>query len=93
MCWRSSAWSRSLWAFATAPRQEIADDHRYPRVPHDVVVRWHAAAGCGQLAVAVGQEDLGAGVVPVVIGAVLSISGVVIFGRVPSILGRMLAAR
>jgi uncharacterized membrane protein len=49
-----------------------------------------AAAGCGQLAVAVGQ-DLAAWVVPVVIGAVLSIGGVVIFGKVPSILDRLLA--
>ena len=48
------------------------------------------AAGCGQLAVAVGQ-DLAAWVVPVVIGAVLSISGVVIFGRVPSTLDRVLS--
>ena len=47
------------------------------------------AAGCGQLAVAVGQGD-GAWVVPVVIGTVLSISGVVIFGRVPSTLDHML---
>jgi uncharacterized membrane protein len=50
------------------------------------------AAGCGQLVVAVGQGDR-AWVVPVVIGTVLSISGVVIFGRVPSILDRMLAGR
>jgi uncharacterized membrane protein len=48
------------------------------------------AAGCGQLVVAVGQ-DLGAWLVPVAIGAVLSISGVVIFGKVPPILDRMLA--
>jgi uncharacterized membrane protein len=48
------------------------------------------AAGCGQLAAAVGQ-DIGAWVVPVVIGTVLSLSGVVIFGRVPSTLERMLA--
>jgi cytochrome b subunit of formate dehydrogenase len=48
------------------------------------------AAGCGQSAVAVGQ-DLAAWVVPVVIAAVLSISGVVIFGRVPSTLDRILA--
>ena len=47
------------------------------------------AAGCGQLAVAVGQ-DVAAWVVPVVIGTVLSLSGVAIFGRVPSILDRML---
>ena len=45
------------------------------------------AAGCGQLAVAVGQ-GVGAWVVPVTIGTVLSISGVVIFGRVPSTLDR-----
>jgi uncharacterized membrane protein len=50
------------------------------------------AAGCGQLAAAVGQGD-GAWVVPVAIGTVLSISGVVIFGRVPSTLDRMLAER
>ena len=50
------------------------------------------AAGCGQLAVAVGQ-DLGAWVVPVVIGTVLSISGVVIFGRVPATLEGVLAER
>ena len=48
------------------------------------------AAGCGQLVVAVGQGD-GSWVVPVVIGTVLSISGVVIFGRVPSTLDHMLA--
>ena len=48
------------------------------------------AAGCGQLAVAVGQ-DAGAWVVPVVIGAVLSVSAVAIFARVPSILERVLA--
>ena len=48
------------------------------------------AAGCGQLVVAVGQAD-GTWLVPLVIGAVLSISGVVIFGRVPSILDAMLA--
>ena len=50
------------------------------------------AAGCGQLAATVGQGD-GAWVVPVVIGTVLSISGVVIFGRVPSTLDHMLAER
>ncbi len=48
------------------------------------------AAGCGQVAAAVGQGD-GSWVVPLVIGTVLSISGVVIFGRVPSILDHMLA--
>jgi hypothetical protein len=48
------------------------------------------AAGCGQLAVA---QDLAGWVVPVVIGMVLSISGVVIFGRVPSTLDRVLAER
>jgi uncharacterized membrane protein len=51
------------------------------------------AAGCGQLAVAVGQDDVGAWVVPATIGTVLSISGIVIFGRVPSILDRMLTER
>jgi uncharacterized membrane protein len=49
-----------------------------------------AAAGCGQLAVAVG-DDLAAWMVPVVIGAVLSICGVGIFGRVPVTLDRLLA--
>ena len=48
------------------------------------------AAGCGQLAAAVGQGD-GAWVVPVIIGAVLSISGAVIFMRVPSTLDHMLS--
>jgi len=47
------------------------------------------AAGCGQLTVAVGQAT-GAWVVPVAIATVLVISGVVIFGRVPSTLDRML---
>ena len=50
------------------------------------------AAGCGQLAVTVGQ-DLSAWVVPVVIGTVLTVSGVIIFGRVPSAIDRMLAER
>jgi hypothetical protein len=50
------------------------------------------AAGCGQLPVAVGP-DVGAWVVPAAIATVLSISGVVIFGRVPPTLDRMLAAR
>jgi uncharacterized membrane protein len=48
------------------------------------------AAGCGQLAVAVAPGDRG-WVVPVVIGAVLSISGVVIFARVPSIIDPLIA--
>jgi hypothetical protein len=43
------------------------------------------AAGCGQLTVAVGQEG-GAWVIPATISTVLAVSGVVIFGRVPSIL-------
>ncbi len=51
------------------------------------------AAGCGQLAVTVGGQDIGSGVVPIVIGAVLSISAVAIFGRVPSSLDRTLAKR
>jgi uncharacterized membrane protein len=51
------------------------------------------AAGCGQLAVAVGQDDIGSWVVPVAIATVLSISGVVIFGRVPSIVDRLLTER
>ena len=50
------------------------------------------AAGCGQLTVAIGQ-GLRGWVVPVVIGTVLCTSGVIIFGRVPSILHRMLAER
>lgn len=48
------------------------------------------AAGCGQLTVAVGP-DTRAWVVPVVIVAVLSISGVAIFARVPSTVDRVLA--
>jgi uncharacterized membrane protein len=47
------------------------------------------AAGCGQLAVAVGPGD--GWVVSLVIGTVLSISGVVIFWRVPSSLDLVLA--
>ena len=47
------------------------------------------AAGCGQIAAAVGQDG-GAWVVPVAIGTALSISGVAIFGRVPSTLDRLL---
>ena len=50
------------------------------------------AAGCGQLTVAVGP-DVGAWVVPVAIATVLSISGVLIFGRVPSTLDRVLGER
>ena len=72
--------------------QEITVGYRYPRVLHDVVVRRFGGGGCGQFAVAVGQ-DLAAWVVPVVIATVLTISGVAIFGRVASILDRMLAER
>jgi uncharacterized membrane protein len=51
------------------------------------------AAGCGQLAAAaVGHGD-GAWTVPVVIGTVLSISAVIIFGKVPSTVDHMLAER
>ena len=50
------------------------------------------AAGCGQLAAAAGQGD-GSWFVPVVIGTVLAISDVLIFGRVPSTLEHMLAER
>ncbi len=50
------------------------------------------AAGCGQLGAGLDQDSRG-WVVPVVIVAVLAISGVAIFGRVPSILDRMLAER
>jgi uncharacterized membrane protein len=69
---------------------------RSPRViaTHAFCMTWSyvglAAAGCGQFAVAVGQ-DLAAWVVPVVIGAVLSIGAIVIFGRVPLALDRVLA--
>jgi uncharacterized membrane protein len=49
------------------------------------------AAGCGQLAVTVAGQDVRAWMVPVVIGAVLSISAVAIFGRVPRTLRRTLA--
>lgn len=48
------------------------------------------AAGCGQLTVAVGQ-GIGAWTVPLAIATVLAISGLVIFGRVPSTLHRVLA--
>lgn len=48
------------------------------------------AAGSGQLTVTLGQ-DAGAWVVPVTIAVVLTLSGFVIFGRVPSILDRMSA--
>jgi hypothetical protein len=50
------------------------------------------AAGCGQLSVAVG-EGVGAWLVPVTIAAVLALSGVVIFGKVPSTVDRVLAQR
>jgi hypothetical protein len=50
------------------------------------------AAGCGQLVAAIGQGE-GTWAVPVMIGTVLLLSGVVIFGRVPSILDRVLAQR
>ena len=50
------------------------------------------AAGCGQLTIAVGQ-DIEAWAVPVAIATVLGISGIVIFGRVPSILDRISAER
>ena len=69
----------------------------------EVVVATHAycmtwsyagllAAGCGQLAVAVGQ-DLSGWVVPVVIGSVLTVSGVIIFARVPAAFDRMVVER
>jgi hypothetical protein len=45
------------------------------------------AAGCGQLAAAVGQGD-GSWIVPVVILTVLAVSAIVIFGRVPATLDR-----
>ncbi len=51
------------------------------------------AAGCGQLAAAAAGEGDGSSFVPMVIGTVLAISGVVIFGRVPSTLDHMLAER
>lgn len=50
------------------------------------------AAGCGQLTVAAGQ-NVGAWAVPGAIATVLSISGVVIFGIVPSTLDRILRVR
>jgi uncharacterized membrane protein len=65
-------------------------------VTHAYCMTWSyaglVAAGCGQLTVAVGQ-DLPAWVVPVVIGTVLTVSGVIIFGRVPSTFDRILAER
>ena len=51
-----------------------------------------AAAGFGQLAAAIGDGD-GSWGVPVAIGTVLCVSGVIIFGRVPTTLARMLAHR
>jgi uncharacterized membrane protein len=69
---------------------------RSPQViaTHAYCMTWSCAglvaAGCGQLAAAVGQ-GAGAWVVPVVIGAVLSVSAVAIFARVPSTLARLLA--
>jgi uncharacterized membrane protein len=63
---------------------------------HAYCITWSyaglVAAGCGQLTVAVGQ-DVGPWIVPVAIATVLAISGVVIFGRVPSALDRTLAER
>jgi uncharacterized membrane protein len=54
-------------------------------VTHAYCMAWSyaglVAAGCGQLAVAVGQ-NLSAWVVPVVIGTMLTASGVIIFARV-----------
>jgi uncharacterized membrane protein len=47
------------------------------------------AAGCGQLTVVIGQD--GGAVVPVAIATALSISGIVIFRRVPPTLDRILA--
>ena len=67
---------------------------RSPRViaTHAFCMTWSyaglVAAGCGQLSVAAGQ-DLAAWVVPAVIGTVLSVCGVAIFGKVPGILDRM----
>ena len=69
---------------------------RSPRViaTHAFCMTWSyvglAAAGSGQLAVAVGH-DRAAWVVPLVIVGVLSIGGLVIFGRVPLTLDRLLA--
>ena len=48
------------------------------------------AAGCGQLTVALGAGN-GGWVVPLVIGAALCISGVVIFARVPTIIEPLIA--
>jgi uncharacterized membrane protein len=65
-------------------------------VTHAYCMTWSyaglVAAGCGQLTVAVG-EDLSGWVVPVVIGTVLTVSGVIIFARVPSAFDRMQAER
>ena len=51
-----------------------------------------AAPGCSQLPAPRGQGDV-ARIVPLVIGTVLFVSGVVIFGRVPSTLDHVLAER
>jgi hypothetical protein len=58
-------------AFAPPPGQEISARHRYPRVLMTWSYAGLVAAGCGQLTVAVGP-DVGAWVVPVAIGTVLS---------------------
>jgi uncharacterized membrane protein len=69
---------------------------RSPRViaTHAFCMTWSyvglAAAGSGQLAVAV-AHDRAAWMVPLVIVAVLSIGGLVIVGRVPLTLDRLLA--
>jgi hypothetical protein len=58
---------------------------------HDVVVRWVGSGWMRATSRRSQREDGAAWVVPLVIGTVLSVSGVVIFGRVPSILDGMLA--
>lgn len=69
---------------------------RSPKViaTHAFCMTWSCvgltAAGCGQLAVAVG-DGRAAWAVPAVVGAVLSLGGVVIFAKVPSTLDRLLA--
>ena len=90
MGWRSRAWSR----FAVGLVPLLLGKWSLPViVTHAYCMTWSyaglVAAGCGQLAVAVGL-DSPAWVVPVVIATVLSVSGVIIFGKVPSILDRTL---
>ncbi len=87
--WQSSASSRSRSGSSPPPRQEIAGGHHHSRVLHDVVVRrsgrsWvrttRRRCRSGRRGVGRPGGDRNG----------VSISGIVIFGRVPSILDRLL---